>query len=258
MTQIEKINNVSTFLTLTNTRGDTITDHFYSNFSENIQLFSGFLYHGTTKENAQKILENNFQISSNPKLHLGNGVYFYDDETYAVWWVLRNPVCKVPKGRLKRYISGQDLTICQDVYDCFLRELSVVAVEIENAKYLNLDDPINKKVFNKFYRRLNEKRNLVMLLDNYSIYDVFFDQESFKNKIDMVGMTTNYYNFSKNRSQSTPMLPHESYLYKIYCVKNTEILKKRKRLYITPEIIGYCLEFMVRKEQLFKRMKGLP
>ncbi|MDV0446201.1 hypothetical protein MsAg5_00280 [Methanosarcinaceae archaeon Ag5] len=233
-----------------------MTDFYYITPDENIQLFSGTLYHGTTKENAANILENNFLPSSNPNLHLGDGVYFYDNETYAIWWVIKKPVCKVPKDRLKKYISEQDLTLCKDVFECFLKNLEIIVVEIENAKHLSLDDSANKRIFENFYQKLKGKNEQNQMLNNRSIYNVFFEWAPFKNEIDMASMTTNYYNFSKNRSPSNPMLPHEAYLYKIYCVKNIDILKKRKRLYMTPENIEYCLEFMIRKEQLFRKNRG--
>ncbi|WNY25270.1 hypothetical protein [Methanolapillus millepedarum] len=208
-----------------------------------VQYYNGFLYHGTKKIHAQDILENNFKISTGEELHLGKGVYFYDNETFAAWWMLRKTYYKMPNEKLKKYISESDLSICEEMYNIFKEEFGIIIVKIENAGYLDLDNTNNKILFFKIFTEFMSKRT--QYFSNAAIYDQILKLIAPETKFDMVGFTTNIYELNKTQKIQKVKLPQDLVLYKIYCVKSIEILKKRKELNITRENIENCLNFMI-------------
>lgn len=52
-----------------------------------------YLYHGTELKNAKKILNGEFKVKKSDEHWLGNGVYFFEDESLAKWWTT-NPTTK--------------------------------------------------------------------------------------------------------------------------------------------------------------------
>lgn len=47
------------------------------------------LYHGTELKNAKKILNGEFKVKKNDEHWLGNGIYFFEDESLARWWTTK-------------------------------------------------------------------------------------------------------------------------------------------------------------------------
>lgn len=47
------------------------------------------LYHGTDKKYANDIISSGFVVKQNRSHWLGNGVYFFTDETLAKWWTTK-------------------------------------------------------------------------------------------------------------------------------------------------------------------------
>lgn len=56
-------------------------------------------YHGTDKKCAEQIQKNGFRVRKNKNHWLGNGVYFFLDQSLAVWW------CKSPTSKFGEKID---------------------------------------------------------------------------------------------------------------------------------------------------------
>ena len=75
-------------------------------------------YHGTSSENAEKILKNGYNISDSEKEWLGPGIYFYFDYNDALTWRDR-----------------KNTVLCS-------------VVECKDEEYLDIDSPVGKEIFN--------------------------------------------------------------------------------------------------------------
>lgn len=74
-----------------------------------------YLYHGTDIKLAKKILNEEFIIKRNDEHWLGNGVYFFGDESLARWWTTNpsskfsSPIKKPAILKCKVSVDEQDI-----------------------------------------------------------------------------------------------------------------------------------------------------
>ncbi|MDV0446415.1 hypothetical protein MsAg5_02480 [Methanosarcinaceae archaeon Ag5] len=144
----------------------------FKNPFKNVNQYSGELYHGTTKTNAEKILSGGFMISSKGSLHLGQGVYFYDNEIYAMWWMLRDYM----KKRLLEFEKGErdELEwekICCETYRYFEENFAIIVSNFQNINYLDLDNEKNKAALSKIYNTIYQTKYLKNQYKDVSVYD---------------------------------------------------------------------------------------
>lgn len=95
-------------------------------------------YHGTTQENANKILEQQyFKESTKENEWLGKGVYFFAFKDSAKWWI-----------QADRY-KNQDTAILKAV------------LKYENEQFLELDDPAQLKKINEYMKYIASQNKVV-------------------------------------------------------------------------------------------------
>lgn len=95
-------------------------------------------YHGTKKENQQKILKEGFKLSEACKGHwLGKGIYFYTNLYYALEWVI----------------------IGNNKYKDFIANGAILEANINCSDYelLDLNDPIGYKFYLEIIEIIKEK-----------------------------------------------------------------------------------------------------
>lgn len=91
-------------------------------------------YHGTTQENANKILEEkHFKESTKDNEWLGRGVYFFAFRDSAAWWI-----------QADRY-RNQDTAILK------------VILKYNDEHFLELDDPAQLRQFNKIVKDITSR-----------------------------------------------------------------------------------------------------
>lgn len=98
------------------------------------------VYHGTTRNALESIIENNFTptIDDSCKLFLGNGIYFYPVKYNAI------DFCINKKSK-------------STIYENFIEKVAIVEVEIDDdIKMLSLDDRENVDYFLETYKELYE------------------------------------------------------------------------------------------------------
>ncbi|WP_338098745.1 hypothetical protein [Methanolapillus africanus] len=219
-----------------------------------VHRFTGELYHGTTKENAAKILQDNFTVSTKSSLHLGKGVYFFDNEMYAVWWMIRGDISKKIETIAceKNAESDIDSDFCREIHKYFEMKFGVISVVFQDIRYLDLDNPKNKEIVAKAYKKFQQKNEMKTELKDFSIYDYLYDHSAVMNQYDMFVLTTNFYKFG-NRHDLNRF--HLDMPYKIYCVKNTGLFQNKTKVYISLEIIRKCLKFMILKEKIYGKRR---
>ncbi|MCM1267553.1 MAG: hypothetical protein NC302_06580 [Bacteroidales bacterium] len=100
-----------------------------------------YLYHGTDLKNAKKILNGNFKIKKNEEHWLGNGVYFFEDDSLAKWWTTK-PTAKFGTSQ----ITTPAVIECQ--------------IEIEKQDILDLRCLEDYKFFSEIYKDVYLKQML--------------------------------------------------------------------------------------------------
>ncbi len=117
------------------------------------------VYHGTTKNNAEIVLnERKFNASNGNRHWLGDGVYFYTQEYFSYRWVYN--MCKSErKKKRKNCVSECDETKClDDIFDKY--SILVSRICLSENKVLDLDSIDGRvwlhRMLKEFYETVNE------------------------------------------------------------------------------------------------------
>ncbi|WNY25999.1 hypothetical protein [Methanolapillus millepedarum] len=225
---------------------------------KNINRYSGQLYHGTTKESAAKIMTDNFTMSSKNTLHLGQGVYFYDNEIYAIWWTLRDYM-KKQSDDIEELDSDTGTNkkkweeFYQKVYGYFEERFAVIETCFENVRCLDLDNVKNKLTLEEIYVKFYRKTIISKELKGLSVYEFLFKCSNFKDEYDMIVLTTNNYSTMIGRPKDHRLFPYMNLPYRIYCLKNIKAIKSVEKINIELENIEDCIHFVVLKNKLYEK-----
>ena len=121
------------------------------------------VYHGTDLEKAISIMNTGFVFNANPRHWLGNGVYFYLEESLAKWWTT-NP---------------------SKVFGCEIHNSRIIKAQIEipDDKVLDLR---------------NYETMKTTLLDFSDFFKTLIKSSS-KAEIDCNALTSAFFNFYKDR-----------------------------------------------------------
>jgi Poly(ADP-ribose) polymerase catalytic domain. len=205
------------------------------------------LFHGTSREAVEPIINDGFTPSRNNELYLGHGVYFHDCEELVIRWrwdktkppqIVEDAVQKKLKGYL---LNVNDLN---DLITSFNREQGVIVSRIKSATYLDMDNVNNKKIFKKIYKAFYKNTKEIHISDT-SIYQVLFEEFGLKDIYDMVTLTFKVYNTKKGS-----VLPQHNILHKEYCIKSENFIIDRCECKITEENMIDFLKIIVTKKEI--------
>lgn len=175
-------------------------------------------YHGTTTENARKILKENFKIPQQNKMNywLGKGAYFFLEDIYAFKW------CVHEYKRIYRKEFTTDEA----------NEMSIIEAKLEydENRILDLTYFKGQRLFDEIYNKIIKSQKYSGELKKFPEYaaciviEYMFDILNFYEFYDLVKQIyriniDNYFGILTKRENGVPQ-------YQI-CVKNNEIIKNR-------------------------------
>ncbi|MDV0444757.1 hypothetical protein MmiAt1_02940 [Methanimicrococcus sp. At1] len=206
------------------------------------------LFHGTSRENVDKIVSEGFKPSISEDNYLGAGVYFYDSEFFAIWWKFNGDPClKIPVQKMS---SGIDLTDGElnELISRFQSQHGVIVAKMTDINYLDMDNFKIKEMFNEIYENLYKICNADTIFYT-TVYDYLFEKMNLQDKYDMVVLTSNLYKLT-NKPNFRNKAPQALIPYRIYCVKN---FKK----------IGIVSEYTINEKHIdtfirFLTLRGTP
>lgn len=102
-------------------------------------------YHATTKDKSQNILKNGFDISKSREENyewLGDGVYFWEEDYYAVQW----NIIDLEKNKKNKSMDS-------------LKEYAIIKskLKVNKLKLFELSSPEGSMIYNEFKNQLKDK-----------------------------------------------------------------------------------------------------
>lgn len=187
-------------------------------------------YHGTTKENAENILNSGYKLSQKSNLWLGDGIYFFIEDIFSFKWCL-----SLHKNKIDKYNK-------EDIID----KMAILKseVQIEEERLLDFTLLSGQILFDKAYKRmkesslkfkekLNNGKNVERLVINY-----MFNEMNYIKKYDAIKQM-----YRLDRDNYKGIL-HESVRgipqYQI-CIKNVNIITKSE-----------CIDFKYKYDEYIK------
>lgn len=170
------------------------------------------VYHGTTNKCALSILKMNKFIpgKDNNEDFLGEGIYFFDDYTHAIFWNIRD--CKKCTGGILKYEEFIEL---YDILD--------VIIQVKRENVLDLDDSNDIVKFDKVVKKIGKildslpeyinaknKNSAILnyLQKNGYLDDIYVVKQKIKQKLNVDGRHSINYVFRQ-----------------VICVKNDKVIK---------------------------------
>lgn len=202
------------------------------------------VYHGTTTENAQNILEKNFTIPKRKKYNywLGRGVYFFLEDIFAFKWCIHEY-----KRIYKKEFSIDEAST-----------MSIVeaTLEYDEKRLLDLTLFKGQSLLDKVYNEILKNKKYANELKKYPkdrvciVIEYMFEILGFNKYYDVVKQLyrvniPNYSKLANAREQGVPQ-------YQL-CVKNTKIIKKRVIFDYIGNINNYIKQWndLINAEPLF-------
>ena len=205
------------------------------------------LFHGTSRKNIANIVSDGFNPSSNSDHYLGSGVYFFDSENFAIWWMFNEDKClKIPIQKILDEIELIDDELTE-IVTIFQTQNGVISSKITDINYLDMDNFKVKEMFNEIYEYLYNSCNTENIFDT-TIYEFLFEKMNFREKFDMVVLTTNLYKLTDKKGFRNKA-PQALIPYRIYCIKNMEKIENISEHVISEEHMDTCIRFMALKER---------
>ncbi|WNY28880.1 hypothetical protein MmiEs2_10930 [Methanimicrococcus stummii] len=200
------------------------------------------LFHGTSRENIDKIVSEGFKSSSSEDNYLGAGVYFYDSEFFAIWWKFNSD--SYLKGPIQKISVGVDLTDDElnELIAAFQAQYGVIVAEMTDVSYLDMDNFKVKEMFNEVYENLYDICNTDKIFYT-TVYDYLFEKMNFQDKYDMVVLTANLYKLT-NKPNFRNKAPQALIPYRIYCLKNYEKIKTVSEYVINKKHMDTFIRFV--------------
>jgi hypothetical protein len=194
-------------------------------------------YHATQKENQSKILNNGFEISvsSNKNIQwLGNGVYFWLDDYYAVEWNIINAKSDKKEYVLNNYAILESILICDrnKIFDVSSPEGSYLIKQLRNGlKKILIND--NKKEMVKQLDNASDKY-FIKFLEDYKLLEDF----------DMILATYRKKNIDKAKYLDNFIEWEQRQI----CVKKLSVIKRTKR-YTDKERIQQLFDSIIKNRK---------
>lgn len=201
-------------------------------------------YHGTLKEKAKDILKNGFKLSTSKgnKLEwLGDGVYFWEDDYYAIQWNIIN----IEKEHLAKTIEENFKN-----YDIIRSKLVV-----NKSKLFELSSPEGSIIYNEFKKKLvnkfleaglkDETEELKLKSDKFWIN--LLEDNGFFDEFDI--MTAIYKNKKSTEEFKDDIVLNTQ---KQICVKNKKCIIKSE-IYDDIERIKTLFEMIIERRGIVKK-----
>lgn len=200
-------------------------------------------YHSTLKENGKNILKNGFEISESKDDKyewLGDGIYFWEDDYYAVQW----NIISMEKNHEPKTIKNLEN------YEIIKSKLLV-----NKLKLFELSSPEGSIVYNEFKKRLIDmfiKNGYIEQIEELeSKSDKFWinllEDNAFFEEFDVI---TAIYKNEKNVEEYKDDIVLNAQ--KQICVKNKKCIVKSE-LYSDIERIKILFEMIIEKRRLVKK-----
>lgn len=184
-------------------------------------------YHATTKDRGQEILKNGFNISKSQNDNyewLGDGVYFWDDDYYAVQW---NMIDLEKKNKDKSIENLNEYTIIKS--DIKVNKLKLFEISSPEGSFIYND--FKNKLKNKFIENGCEKYVEELMKSSDKFWINLLEDNGFFNDFDVV--TAIYKNEkSKEKYKDNVVLNTQKQICvkNIKCIINSEIYNDEKRI----------------------------
>lgn len=184
-------------------------------------------YHATTKDRGQEILKNGFNISKSQNDNyewLGDGVYFWDDDYYAVQW---NMIDLEKKNKDKSIENLNEYTIIKS--DIKVNKLKLFEISSPEGSFIYND--FKNKLKNKFIENGCEKYVEELMKSSDKFWINLLEDNGFFNDFDVV--TAIYKNEkSKKKYKDNVVLNTQKQICvkNIKCIINSEIYNDEKRI----------------------------
>lgn len=175
-------------------------------------------YHATSRANENEILDNGFKFSVSKEDNiqwLGNGVYFWLDDYYAVEWNIINAKNHKKEYILNNYVILESILVCDrnKILDVSSPEGSILICNLrEGLKRILLNN--NKGEFVKELDKVSDKY-FIKFLEDYKLLEEF----------DMILATYRKKYIEKNKISDNFIEWEQRQI----CVKRLDIIKRTKK-----------------------------
>ena len=199
-------------------------------------------YHGTSKEKSESILKNGFEISESKDKNyewLGDGVYFWEDDYYAVQW----NIIDIEKNNKDKNIET-------------LKDYEIIKskLRVNESKLFELSSPEGSIIYNEFKEKLRNRfiengyENYIEKLSKQSdkFWTNLLEDNGFFKEFDVI--TAIYKNEKSIEKYKDDIVLNTQ---KQICVKNRNCIITRE-LYEDKERILTLFSMIIKKRRLVK------
>lgn len=200
-------------------------------------------YHATTKDRGQEILKNGFDISKSQNDNyewLGDGVYFWDDDYYAVQW---NIIDLEKKNKDKNIENLNEYTIIKS--DIKVNKLKLFEMSSPEGSYIYND--FKNKLKNKFIENGCEGYVDALMKKSDKFWINLLEDNGFFNDFDVI--TAIYKNEKNTEKYKDDVVLNTQ---KQICVKNIECIIKREIYNDEKRILNLFSIILKRRENIKK------
>lgn len=175
------------------------------------------VYHGTTKENAESIVRDNYMRESRGDRHwLGDGIYFYCDFLYALRWIR-----------------------CRDKTENLLQSHAIISAKlnVEEERIFSFLNSDHKMIFDMVLEECKERKRKLDIQDGAmvdgAVLNIMFKKMKYGKEYDMIKAI--FIHEDKKMSEVNSRLYYFPEIQ--ICVKNGEIIEELRQVDVCEEEI---------------------
>lgn len=199
--------------------------------AENIELK---LYHGTNRKRGNNFIKNqDMEVSKGEKHWLGDGIYLFEDDFWAYWWI---------RELYKEKYLDQ---VYPDIYQLYLEkhyQILFVTGNVQKNRVFNLNNSRHKLEFIKVMKLIEEKEKYSVKMENQAkvegiVLNYMFNELDYKKDFDLV--KADFIRDSDRYSRSNYKIRLAYNSQEQYCVKNADIVNSIEEFDFINRILTY-------------------
>jgi hypothetical protein len=199
--------------------------------AENIELK---FYHGTNRKRGQKFIKNqSMKFSKGEKHWLGDGIYLFEDDFWAYWWI---------RELYKEKYLDQ---VYPDIYQLYLEkhyQILFVTGNVLKNRVFNLNNSRHKLEFIKVMKLIKEKEKYSEKMQKQAkvegiVLNYMFNELDYKKDFDLV--KADFIRDSDRYSRSDYKIRLDYNSQEQYCIKNSEIVNSIEEFDFLNKILSY-------------------
>ena len=192
------------------------------------------LYHGTNRKRGQNFIKNqSMEASIGEKHWLGDGIYLFEDDFWAYWWI---------RELYKDKYLDQ---VYPDIYQLYLEkhyQVLIIKVNILKNRIFNLNNSKHKLEFIKVMKAIAEKQKYSDKMEEQAkvegiVLNYMFNELDYKRDFDLV--KANFIRDENRYSRKNFKIRLAYNSQEQYCIKNSEIVNSIEELDFINKILSY-------------------